>query len=293
GAYGREACSFIERKSNDPFLLVLSFNALHIPLEAQATTLRRFAHLDVRLQRFAAVLTECDDAIGAVMSKLRSLSLEENTLVFFVSDNGSPLGIENSGMRGGKGDLFEGGLRVPFIVQWKGRIPAGRVLREPVVQLDILPTAAAAAGIDSVNEWQLDGLNLLPLLEGATQSLDREAIYWRYGNRFAVRQGDWKLVKANQAQPPLLFNLATDLGETSDLSATQPDKAKHLLDLWSRWNTQMQPYRWVDPRWNGEPRPRVGLRRPTVAIVILVLILAAYLRQVSRSKPNPSAAGIQ
>jgi arylsulfatase A-like enzyme len=188
-----------------------------------------------------------------VLDKLRSLKLEEDTLIVLLNDNGGASADANQGgLRGNKWVLWEGGIRVPFVVQWKGRIPGGKVSAEPVIQLDVLPTALAAAGIEGKPEWKLDGVNLLPLLEGKSPKLDREALYWRFGVQFAVRQGDWKLVKAAKDLKPVLVNLAADKAEAKDLSAEHPEKAKALLALWEKWNGGTVPPRWTDRRWDGE-----------------------------------------
>src|SRR6185369_12883233 len=121
----------------------------------------------------------------------------------------------------------------------------------PVIQLDVFPTALAAAGVDAKPDWHLDGVNLLPLLEGKTQSFARDALYWRFGVQFAVRQGDWKLVKPSLKDEPKLVNLAVDPGEEKDLSASQPDKVRALTALWEKWNAGNIPPRWEDARWYG------------------------------------------
>jgi arylsulfatase A-like enzyme len=251
--YAKEACAFVERNKDRPFFLYLAFNAVHAPRVATEATLKRFAHLPRRQQNYAACLAECDDAVGAVLEKLRALKLEEDTLVFLLNDNGGASADANQGgLRGNKWVLWEGGIRVPFVVRWKGRIPAGKVSGQPAIQLDVLPTALAAAGVESRPEWKLDGVNLLPLLEGKVAKLDRDALYWRFGVQFAVRRGDWKLVKAGKDLKPVLVNLAADKAEAKDLSAEHPDRAKALLDLWEKWNEGNKPPRWTDRRWDGE-----------------------------------------
>lgn len=286
GLYAREACRFIDENSGSPFLLYLAFNALHIRFEAAEATLQRFSGIEnPRLRRFAAALTECDEAIGAVMARLRSLNLEENTLVFCLSDNGSPNGFENCVLRGGKGDLFEGGIRVPFMVQWKGRIPGGRVIEQPVIQLDVAPTVIAAAGVDVAGTPPFDGLNLLPLLTEAKAKVEHEVLYWRCGERYAVRQGDWKLVKAHKSSAPSLFHLATDEGETTDLSGAEPERVDQLRRLYEQWNSQMRPHRWVDARWDGEPKATVSFRLPAAVAAGLTAMLLILFRRRTEGRP--------
>jgi len=148
--------------------------------------------------------------------------------------------------------VWEGGVHVPFIAQWKGRIPAGRVLPQPVIQVDLLATAVAAAGGTVQPEWRLDGANLLPLLEGKSNAALHEALYWRFGVTWAVRQGDWKLVKGHIDQAPRLYNLAADLGEKNDLAAAEPQRVQGLQTLWHAWNVDNETPRWIDHRWNGD-----------------------------------------
>jgi arylsulfatase A-like enzyme len=249
--YAREACGFIDANQAKPFFLYLSFNAVHSPIVASPAWLEKFKHLDKREQAYAALVSEADEAIGTVMTHLRQLKLEENTLIFCISDNGgaSPIS-EQMGLRGHKWFVWEGGIRVTWMAQWKGRIPGGRVINDPVIQLDVLPTALAAAGAEAP-KIELDGTNLLPLLEGKADRLAPRELYFRFGVQHAVRQGDWKLVKASKEMQPMLVNLATDPGEQKDLSADNPAKKAELTALFDQWTASMQPPRWEDPRWNG------------------------------------------
>ena len=186
-AFGREAVSFIDRHQKKPFFLYLAFNAVHTPMEADETRLGKFADIqDQQRKTYAAMLSAMDDAVGDVLKKLRESQLEENTLIFFISDNGGPTmrgttinGSINSPLRGSKRTTLEGGIRVPFAIQWKGHIAPGTVYNRPVIQLDIQPTALAAAGVDIRPEWKFDGVNLLPFIAGQTTGVPHEALYWR------------------------------------------------------------------------------------------------------------------
>ncbi len=251
--YAREAIGFIEQNRDRPWFLDLSFNAVHAPHVASPKWLEKFKALPRHDQQYAALVAEADEAIGDVMAKLRELKQEENTLIFLISDNGGAYqNAEMGGLRGHKWYVWEGGVRVSWIAAWKGRVPAGRVSHEPVIQLDVLPTALAAAGAEVKGEWQLDGVNLLPLLEGKADKLAPRELYFRFGVQHAVRAGDWKLVKASLRMEPMLVNLAQDPGEQKDLSAQNPEKKKELQALFDKWNATMQPPRWEDQRWNGE-----------------------------------------
>jgi arylsulfatase A-like enzyme len=251
--YARESVGFIEANKDKPWFLCLSFNAVHTPHVASQVWLDKFKHLPKRDQNYAALVAEADEAIGTVMAKVRELKQEENTLVFCISDNGGAYqNAEMGGLRGFKWFVWEGGIRVSYVAAWKGRIPAGRVSAEPVIQLDVLPTALAAAGAEAKTEWQLDGVNLLPLLEGKVDKLTPRELYFRFGVQHAVRQGDWKLVKAGKDMEPMLVNLAEDRGEQKDLSAQFPEKKTALQSLFAKWDATMQPPRWEDLRWNGD-----------------------------------------
>jgi arylsulfatase A-like enzyme len=271
--FGEEAVAFLERHKSHPWFLYLPFTAVHAPHVAPESYQQKFAGIENRARRqLCAMISAMDDQIGAVLAKLHSMKQEENTLVFFFSDNGGPTAgaVHNGPLRGGKWSLWEGGIRVPFAVQWKGHIAPGRVLDTPVIELDVLPTALAAAGVTVDPAWKLDGMNLLPLLQSKTDRLSRDALYWRFGVQFAVRQGDWKLVKPSLNNAPHLVNLATDLGEQRDLAAQHPDKVEQLTALWEAWNAQNTPPRWEDARWNGlderkqdKAQKRQGRRKQT------------------------------
>ena len=189
-AFGREAVAFIERHKDQPFFLYVPFTAVHAPHVAPPDAVKKVEQIaDPRRRRYLAMLATLDEMVGRIAAKLREEKLEENTLVAFMSDNGGPDGApDNGALRGGKWTLWEGGIRSPLFVAWRGRIPAGRVSDEPVIQLDLAATALAASGIPPKSEWKLDGVNLLPLLEGKSSRLDREALFWRFGPQFAIRQ---------------------------------------------------------------------------------------------------------
>jgi arylsulfatase A-like enzyme len=252
-AFGREAVSFIERHKDQPFFLYVPFTAVHAPHVAPENQVKKLVQIaDPRRRRYLAMLATLDEMIGQITAKLREHKLDENTLVCFASDNGGPDGApSNAPLRGHKWSLLEGGIRSPLFVAWKGRIPANRTSDEPVIQVDLAATALVATGVEPKPEWKLDGANLLPLLEGQAPRLDREALFWRFGPQFAVRQGRWKLVKPSLADEPMLFDLAADAGEANDLAAQQPDRVKSLTALWEKWNAANIPPRWDDARWNG------------------------------------------
>ncbi|MCX5758725.1 MAG: sulfatase-like hydrolase/transferase, partial [Candidatus Hydrogenedentes bacterium] len=182
-AFAREAVSFIDRHRTVPFFLYVPFNAVHAPLEAPEKYLSRFPNIEDKKRRtFAAMLSALDDNVGLILAKLRECQLEENTLVFFISDNGGPTvqtSSRNHPLQGFKGQVYEGGIRVPFLAQWKGRIPSGKVDDRPVIAIDVHPTALAVAGVIPPADAKLEGVNLLPYLTGQESAAPHDALFWR------------------------------------------------------------------------------------------------------------------
>ena len=267
-AFAREAVAFIDRHQQKPFFLYLAFNAVHTPMHATDDRLKKFESIaDKQRRTYAAMLFAMDEAIGKVIAKLKATGLEENTLIFFFSDNGGPTMVgtttnasSNAPLRGSKRTTLEGGIRVPFVVSWKGKLPAGTTYEHPVIQLDIFPTALAAAEVKMNPERKLDGVNLLPYLRGEHTAKPHETLLWRFGTQMAIRHGDWKLVKYDPNVEPAdgsgkargaasaakLYNLATDIGESRDEAATNPQKAAELQAIWQKWNAEL-----ADPLWGG------------------------------------------
>lgn len=270
-AIARESVAFIDRHQKDPFFLYVSFNAVHTPMHATDDRLQRFAAIkDSRRRTYAAMTVAMDEAIGRVLDKLKAVGLEENTLVFFFSDNGGPSmagttinGSNNLPLRGSKRTTLEGGIHVPFVVRWPAKLPANTTYEQPVIQLDVLPTALAAAGVESPSPAPLDGVNLLPYLLGQNKLPPHDTLYWRLGQQMAIRQGFFKLVRYDAAadgqprQPiagPKLYNLFDDLGETNDLADRMPEKVRELESAWNSWSAEMAKPLWGDNRAEGRGR---------------------------------------
>ena len=242
-AYAARAVDWIERNKGRPWFLYLPFNAQHAPLQAPKTYLDRFSGIpDEKRRIFAAMLASMDDAVGRVMGKVRALGQEENTIVFYIADNGGPTASTTSGngpLRGFKMTTFEGGPRVPFLAQWKGRWPAGKVYDAPVINFDVLPTLVTAAGGKVDASWRLDGVDLTPFVTGANSARPHQTLYWRYGPQWAVRHGDLKLVVSKGGSgKPELYDLSKDIGESRDLAAAQPAKVRELQALWDKWSAE-------------------------------------------------------
>lgn len=237
----------------------------HRPLQAPKHYLDRFERIeDPKRRVFAAMLSAMDDAIGRVMLKIRDLGAEQRTLVFFIADNGGPTQgttSRNGGLRGYKMMTYEGGPRVPFIVQWKGTLPSGTVYELPVLNLDVLPTAVTAAGGTVEPAWQLDGVDLVPHLTGRCSDRPHQTIFWRFGRQWAVRSGDWKLVVSHGGGgQPELYDLADDPGESRDLAAARPQQVAELQAAWKTWSdAQAAPSAPESPR--GKNAGRNGAKR--------------------------------
>jgi len=261
-AFTREAAGFLNRRRKEPFFLYLTYNAVHGPMEPVDKYTSRFPSIaEPRRRTFAGMLAALDAGVGAVLKTLRDNGLEENTLIFFVSDNGGPTAgntSRNDPLRGVKGQVLEGGIRVPFLMQWKARVPAGVVYRRPVIALDIFPTAVAAAGGKVPAEARLDGVNLLPYVAGKEKAAPHEALYWRFGQPAAIRQGDWKLLRQGE-DAWQLYNLSEDVGEAKDLAAANPAKRKELEAAYEAWNRQL-----MAPRWGRPDRGRKQEKQPRV-----------------------------
>lgn len=246
------AVSFIKRHHTQPFYLHVAHYAPHVPLEATQKYLDRFASVDVQRRKYAlAMISAVDDGVGHILDTLKEYKLLDNTLIFFISDNGAPIGLDmtdtpinqsdeawngsiNTPLIGEKGMLSDGGIRVPFLVQWPNKIPAGITINQPVISLDASYTAlkAASASTDITN--MLDGVDLLPALTDSSEYLDQRALFWRFWTQSAVRVGKWKYVKAGQ-NIEYLFDMSTADSESKNLFYSNPEKAQELKVLLEKW----------------------------------------------------------
>jgi arylsulfatase A-like enzyme len=248
-ALGREAVNFIHAHRHEPFFLYLAFNAPHGPLEAPKKYLERVRGIaDPERRTYGAMVSGMDDAIGAVMTRLAEAQLLRNTLVIFFSDNGGPIaGIhaQNTPLRGAKGQVYEGGIRVPFVVSWPDRLSPGK-FNEAVSSLDVFPTVAALAGVTSPSPQPLDGVDLLPSLLGeGPGALKDRALFWRTGGgeSLAIRRGEFKLVQVRQRRIEL-YDLSTDISEARDLAKSRPQTLSALKKELAAWDATL-----VSPKW--------------------------------------------
>lgn len=257
-AFADEAVALVslQRDSQSPFFLYLAFNAVHTPLQTIDKYRNRFPHIaDRQRQTYAAMLSSMDEAIGRLVTELETIKQLDRTLIVFTSDNGGPTtrnavnGSSNAPFRGSKCETFEGGIRVPLLIQWPGVIQPGTTYSRPAITFDISATSLAAAGADSRD---IDGVDLLPYLTGKQSGSPHETLYWRsrtMSNNIGVRHGDWKYVYSTEGdaspgpkQKPheeMLFNLATDSSETKNLAAQEPEKLAELKRLYAKWSDEV------------------------------------------------------
>lgn len=272
--FTEEALAFMEHHKDKPWFLYLAYNAVHTPLEV----LKKYGDRvpkrirDDERRGYLSLLIGLDDAVGRVTANLRESGKDKDTLIFFFSDNGGSgrksflaynTGV-NTPLRGDKGQTLEGGIRVPFFVSWPGKIPAGTTYDQPVITLDILPTAGVVAG--AAADAETDGVNLLPHLTGEVTRAPHEALYWRFSPQKAVRKGKWKLVDwrdfdTKKESGWQLYDLSKDIGERNDLAKAEPRVAAELSAAWEQWNKRN-----TAPLWHGghteDPTAPVSKEKP-------------------------------
>jgi len=284
-----EAIKFIEANKDRPFFLYLPHHAVHTPIQAKKELIEKYKKKNPDNEHnnptYAAMIESVDESVGRVMDKLEELGLTDNTAVFFFSDNG---GYANATsvrpLRGSKGMLYEGGIRVPLAVRWPGKAKKGILCDVPVIGMDFYPTMLEMAGVPKPSGHILDGRSIVPLLEG-TKTLNRKAIFWHFPVYLeayneeqwpwrttpgsAVRQGDWKLIEYFEDGKIELYNLKDDMSEENDLAGAMPDKAKELHRVLIKWRenigapipTEKNPEYDHKARTAGRPRARVEKRK--------------------------------
>lgn len=243
------AVRFINRQvENDQhFMLYLAYNAPHTPLQATEKYLSRFPNIpEGKRKTYAAMVSAVDDGVERVLTALENGGIDENTIVVFLSDNGGATNnaSDNGTLRGHKSDLFEGGIRVPFAIRWKGTVIGGQTYKKPISSLDIMATIVAQADVKINPLRPLDGVDLVPYLTGMDAGDPHDYLFWRKWeqNAMAIRKGNNKLVANRQMDEnaPLLFNLASDASETNNIKDSQKEVANELLNEWQKWNAQLK-----------------------------------------------------
>lgn len=254
----REAASFIARRKRDPFFLYVAYNTPHTPMQAPDNYLARFASIsDERRRQYAAMVSAMDDGIGTVLAALKENNLDNDTLVFFLSDNGGPSqanASSNLPLRGGKGGLYEGGIRTPMLARWTGRLKPNSTYDAPVISLDIAATALSLAGAKPAPGNPLDGVDLVPCITGAKSGDPHERLFWRTGGgtHLALRESNWKLVLHEHAEAEL-YDLAQDPNERTDIAAANLARVRDLRTKLMQWHGEL-----AAPAWPGLS----GIRRP-------------------------------
>ena len=240
------AVDFVERNQEEPFFLFLSYNAPHAPLQASQKYLDRFEHIsDKKRKTYAAMVSAVDDGVGLVLDKLSELGLDENTMVFFLSDNGGPEtknGSNNGILREGKGSIYEGGFRVPFALQYKGTIEPQKKYDYPVSSLDIFGTIADLSKVAISKEKPLDGVNIVPYINGGISGNPHQYIYIRkFDNQlYSVRDGDLKLIVKTKLNRKELYNLKEDKSESINIASKYPEEVNRLQEVLNRWESELE-----------------------------------------------------
>ncbi len=276
-----KALHFIRKHRQERFLLFLAHYAVHIPLEAKESTIEKYRRKPrpgpgVYNPVYAAMVEHVDESVGKILRLLEELGLEDRTLVIFTSDNGGlrqrfdgqgPIVSSLEPLRGEKGTLYEGGIRVPMIVRWPNVARAGAVRHDLACSIDIFPTVAEAVGQAIPEEWHVDGVSLLPALTGSA-AVERQTLYWHYPHYHhatpasAIRSGSWKLIYFYEDGRSELYNLANDLSEQTNLAQAEPEKAAALKKMLQMWLTEVGArLPTANPDYDPERAHRWG-RRP-------------------------------
>lgn len=237
----REAVSFINDHKDEPYFCYLPFNAVHWPLQAPKEDIKLFDTGDESRDIYLAMLKKMDEAVGRVLDAVESTGMMDNTLIIFFSDNGGAKKNHayNGKLRDYKQSLYEGGIRVPFIVSWPKKLEQGKVCNEPVMSIDVMPTVCASINAKLSTDRIYDGKNMLPILTGKSEGPLHEMLFWDDGNvQWAVREDDWKLLKNRKGQIEL-YNLKNDLCEKKDLSKKHPDILERLHKAYKEWKAKM------------------------------------------------------
>ena len=245
-ALSRESIDFIERNSNNPFFIYLAYNAPHGPLQATDKYLNRYDHIKEKNRKtYAAMVSAVDDGVGNIVSKLKEKGIYENTIIYFLSDNGGRLrgDSDNGELRGKKGNLFEGGIRVPFVMQWPAKVKGGQIYNNPVISLDIFATSKALTSPNIVSKNELHGVNLIPFLTGEKNHAPHDNLFWRNNlmqndpnlrvEASAVRNQKFKFIKNKEAVA--LYDLKNDISEKNDIKNQEIEVYNKLVNDHKEW----------------------------------------------------------
>jgi uncharacterized sulfatase len=277
------ALSFINRHARDPFFLYLAYFTPHVPLQSPEPWFSKTpAHLPLERRQALAMIAAMDEGIGQIRARLRELSLDQNTLIFFIGDNGAPLkdgawnGSLNTPLTGEKGMLTDGGIRTPFLAAWPGTLPAGKTYESPVIALDVAATAVALAGLPAAPE--LDGVNLIPFVRGEKSGAPHDALFWRWRSQAAIRDARWKLILLG-SERKFLFDLASPEAEEKNRLADFPDVAAALEKKLKSWDATLPP----------EHLPRAAHPQDNVFFDSHVLKTAPLPQKISRKAKSANS----
>ncbi|MGW8315777.1 MAG: sulfatase-like hydrolase/transferase [Bacteroidales bacterium] len=243
-----EAVEYMARNRDNPFFLYLAFNAPHVPFQAPRVYYEMHGETDDENKRvYYSMIHALDDAIGDLMEKLELLGLEENTLIYLISDNGGASytgATDNGPYKGGKITMFEGGVNVPFIMKWKGHIPEGMVYEHPVSSLDIFMTTAALTECPLPRDRVYDGVDLMPYLTGEEEGIPHEVFYWKADHIHAMRKGGWKYLLSTRDKWIELYNIAEDKYEKINLYLVNPEILDEMQEGYKEWLKGTVPPLW-------------------------------------------------
>ncbi len=243
------AIEFIDDNKDNSFFLTVSFNAPHVPFQAPKEYYDQFSHIiDKNRRVYLSMIKALDDAVGEVMNQIKKSGLENNTIVYFISDNGGASytgATDNGELKGGKVTHFEGGINIPFMMKWPNKIPQNRVYRNPVSALDLFSTTLEACKVSTIKNLKSDGVNLLPFILNENNLTPHEKLYWRTDHIHCIRYDKWKLIMSTRDGWMHLYNLENDKSEKVDLKDFNEKEKAVLLQYFEEWNNELpQKYLW-------------------------------------------------
>jgi arylsulfatase A-like enzyme len=262
---GDQAIQYIEQNKANPFFMFLSFTAPHAPLQAKKEDLKLCNN-----DPYAALIYNMDQNIGRVIKSLENCKIRENTMIWFLSDNGGVAKqASNKPLKASKGMKFDGGHRVPFILNWPGHVPSGKVYKGLTSSMDIFPTSFVASGGTLFTDRPLDGVDIMPHIIGKTDKAPHKTLFWRRLSAAAVRVGEWKLIRVNKVGSAL-YNIKDDISESKNLAKEMPEKVEHLEAALKNWEKEMIAPQWGEPekwnRWNSYNHKRLMENKPMVPV---------------------------
>jgi len=253
---GDECVDFIRRHKDEPFFLYASFNAPHAPMQATKEDLKRYAHVkDEKRRTYCAMVHRLDVNVGKIMAELKDQKIDENTVVVFFSDNGGPCHHNaslNAPLRGSKGILLEGGIRVPFSMTWPEKLKAGSKYDNPISSLDLTPTFVSLAGGEISAKDKMDGVNIFPFVTGEVNDNPHPTMMWRFTISAGIREGNWKLIRMPD-RLPMLYNLSNDIAEQNNVADQHRDLVELMLKKLGNWDVSCPQVLYLEGnRWRRE-----------------------------------------